>query len=338
MNPRTVRAKYIVDGCIKYVLKDIALLIQGYDFVFEGKSYIIGNHAGNFISDIKILNNKTIISTAGGNNNVIKIWDIESTECINMSYTMNQCEECTGSSLCVLSDGMILMGSWCDYDDHTLCQWDPRTCKKNMELYGHTSGIFCVLEILPGMCASGSSDRTIRIWDLETQKCKYILTGHSHRVCCLALLSDGRIVSGSSDGTIKIWNLNILIDDKCEHTLKSHTNIVNIVILPDDTLISVSFDETIKIWCLKDGKYNVDQTLIGPDGMISGLCTLPDDTIISSNENSGILMWKKNEFGKFEQNYTLISDSSDEEYDCITVLEDGRFVSGSFEGEIRLWY
>ena len=81
--------------------------------------------------------------------------------------------------------------------------------KKRIELIGkldgHEGEIFCLIELLDGRIASGSSDWSIKIWDVKNKICVQTLIGQNV-ILSLAQLNDGRLISGCADKSIYLWN------------------------------------------------------------------------------------------------------------------------------------
>lgn len=214
---------------------------------------------------------------------LIKIWDLDKTECISVL------EGHSGPVYCIelLQAGNLISGSF----DTTIKIWDLNTGKSLFTLKGHTFDINC-LELFPNnqFLISGSSDKSIRLWSLTNYECISILKEHTSGVLGLVLNnSNGTLISCSFDTTIKIWNM-----EKCEciKTLHGHTSYVRVLkLLQNGNLISCSHDKTLKIWDLT--KY-VCLTTLEDDSPILCMKLFSNDLLVcgyASKYGRNIKIW-----------------------------------------------
>lgn len=154
--------------------------------------------------------------------------------------------------------------------------------------------------------------------------------GHHGAISCILSLDNGYIASGSNDSTIKIWDPNT---GECIQTLEGHSSPVKcLTILPDAKLVSGSYDKTIKIWDTKSGKCT--KTLKEHHEGIQCLAVLDKDQLVSCSDGlSGhlIRIWN------IKSDKCKILEGHSEPVKCITVLPDGRIVSGSWDKTIKIW-
>ena len=195
---------------------------------------------------------QTIIS--GNEDNTIKIWDINSGECLdNLEEHKNWV-----SSLALDSEKNCLISA---STDKTIIIWqkdDNGKYQPRQTLEGHENWINSVtFNSERRIIASGSEDKTIVIWQ-EDANGEYQplppLIEHKEAVRSVAFNSDPEspiLASGSKDRTIKLWKY---IDDnkkwECFDTLEGHKNWVSSVVFCSDnkTIASTSMDETIRLW------------------------------------------------------------------------------------------
>ena len=182
---------------------------------------------------------------SSGSYNEIKIWNIESGECLktlsdNISYIRG---------LVYLPNGNIVSCS----EDATIKVWDlaKGVCIKSLK--GHSSHITCLLLLKNGHLATGSYNNAIEIWNMESDECVKTLQGHSSLVSRLEQFESGELVSCSGDETIKIWDIT---EGTCTKTLLSHAGWVKSIRLnnKNNTLVSCSDHGLIKTWDSKTGK------------------------------------------------------------------------------------
>ena len=154
---------------------------------------------------------------SGDNSNQIRIWNLNSTSCVDMGCHI-------GKSL--IGHGIILdLKQICATrlasagNDGIIIIWDLPRRKKLFQLKGHRSGVTVLKYVSELMLlASGSKDGTIRMWDIndvrlkETERLKYIIK-HGYNKSdaiywSLDLFDRNTLVSGSENGIVKFWYVN----------------------------------------------------------------------------------------------------------------------------------
>ena len=196
----------------------------------------------NAVSSLKTLTSNII---ASGSNGDIKIWNIESGDCIQK---LNGHSDWI-SGFVYLPNGNLVSCS----DRSTIKVWDLARGECIQTLAGHSGGVCCIVLLRNGQLASGSQDRTIKIWNLGSGECIKTLQKHSGCVWLLEQLESGELVSCSSDKTINIWNL---AEGNCIRTLVNNNYLISStrVNSQNNTLVSFSYDGIIKTWNLKTGE------------------------------------------------------------------------------------
>ena len=183
----------------------------------------------------------------------IKIWDINSTNCILMK-TYNEHSNYI-RFLTVSSNGLLASGA----SDNKIKIWNISQSNSSMTLSGHASGIYSLVFITNDTLASGSQDSTIKIWNLNTGVCLTTLLGHTGMVTSLILMPNNYLISGCADLVIKIWN--ITDNYTLSFNLTGHTGWISSMIPINENLFaSCANDKTIKIWNISD--FKLTQTLI----------------------------------------------------------------------------
>ena len=146
------------------------------------------------------------ILISGGADNSIKIWDLNKHHCLNTykghKGQVNSVIKIKYNNSLFLSGSSDQMIKILKYDINS----SPKAkieCIGNLE--GHKGPVYCLLELLDGRIASGSTDWTIKIWNLKDKSCLQTLLGHKSSIFSLAQLNDGRLISGEADKMIYIW-------------------------------------------------------------------------------------------------------------------------------------
>ena len=165
-----------------------------------------------------------------------------------------------------------------------------------------------------------------------------VLTHGRKAVLSLKVLPDGRLASGSDDGTIKLWPKDGAGDPKV--LTHGREAVSSLVVLEDGRLVSGAFDSTIKLWP-KDGAG--DPLVLRAGGLLSFLMVLADGRLASGDAADGtIKLWPKDGVGDpkvltYGNKAELSLLVSKEAVSSLVVLADGRLVSGTVGGTIKLW-
>ena len=312
------------------------------------------------------------ILASGGIDRTIKLWDIQSGECLK---TLQGHTDWIGCVACSSDGRTIASGSL----DQTIKLWDVNTGECLKTLHGHTDDVWSVVFSTDGkMLVSGSADATVKIWDVSTGECLHTLQSHTNHVWCVVCSSDGNtIASGSGDTTIRLWNIHT---GECIKTLQGHTNTLrSLAFSPNGQhLIASDDNQTIKLWDISTGK--CFRTFYGYGSGIWALAVSPRNhpcdfpMIASGSEDQKVKLWDINtgkcirtleghknwvRFVAFSPDgRTLASGSSDETVriwdiqtgECLQILRghtswvlsvafspDGHLTSAGSDKQVRIW-
>ena len=191
--------------------------------------------------------NQDGILASGSRDHTIKLWDVETGECLK---TMTDHK---GLVYCVdFSPNNIVLAS--GSKDNTIKLWDIKRHLCTKTLTGHTDMVYAVaFNSDGGMLASGGRDNTLKLWNTDTGKCIKTLTGHTGTVSSVCFNKNGLLASGCADKTVRLWNTDI---GECVNSLSGHTDVVSsVAFCPDSqTLASGSYDHSIRLWDCETGK------------------------------------------------------------------------------------
>lgn len=211
---------------------------------------------------------------AGSEDNIIRIWDIESYAFVQ-SLVGHRGEV---YALSFSADSRYLLSA---SGDRTVRLWDTTqfqsgatadvTCRilhsvdpqKSKQVFTSVS-----VDSSSSFVAAGSLDGIIRVWDIRQDVGRAepvgVLTGHADGVYGVQFLSSYSdndvvtLVSASLDRTLRRWE--VLVDEKqflCKQTLTGHKDCVLAVstlqVGREQRLASASRDGTVRLWDLKTG-------------------------------------------------------------------------------------
>ena len=253
----------------------------------------------------------------------IKIWNIESGECVR---TLSGHKEIR--SVAFSPDGVLASGSV----NRVIKIWDTTAAQCLQTLQGHTQSVKSVAFSPDGLLASGATDKTIKIWNISSgQRLQGTEGGHGDPVESVALSPDGlQLATASFDLTI--WSTTT---GECLQTLLPrdgyHGRTYSIAFSPDNQQLASGsrgvYGEKIQVWDTRSWEhrwtfdhfvvahFSPDSTRLaslGWQGMEirvwdteSGHCLLsfrelywftsiafsPDSTCLAGGSPEGIIIW-----------------------------------------------
>jgi len=211
-------------------------------------------------------------------------------------------------------------------------------------LRGHQLSPTCVSVSHDGQTlVTGSKDGAIIKWDLETGRRLHIIKGinakaaetergHHGDVHCLAVSSDNKLLcSGGSDTTIKTWDFRSMDHVK---TFTGHRGPVSGLAFRrgHNQLFSCSHDRSLKIWNLDEMGY-VDTMYGHQDSILDVDCLTRERAVTCGGRDRTIRIWKVAE----ESQLVFHAHSGCGSVDCVRLINDDHFVSGSDDGSLAIW-
>ena len=208
--------------------------------IWATKKFVCLKELAGHHDDVSSLKSMSLNRIASGSYKEIKIWDIESGECIQTLISHSSWINC----LTFLPNGNIMSCS----GDTTIKVWNLERGECVNTFTGHSSSVQSLLLLNNGQVASGSHDKTIKIWNMASGECVKTLQGHFSFVFRLQVTDSGELISCSADSTIRVWDLNK--EGRCIKTLDGHSSPVTSIRVnsQNSLLISCSINGTIKKW------------------------------------------------------------------------------------------
>lgn len=262
----------------------------------------------------------------GSKDRTIKIFNIESKECVNiLSGHINSV-----NSVSYSADGKFLASAGLD---RTVKIWDIQTgqCVKNIT--GNTMGFnHIVYSSDGGYILSCSGEGMVKIWNIQTGECLRLFKADLNWINCAAFSIDGiSVVSGDTEGNIRLWDI---ATSQNLRVIKPHFDSVNSMFFTYDRryLISASSDRTIKIIDLDE--WQVRKTLVGHQDIINTINSSPDGKYIASASRDGsVKIW---ELATAKCVRTISNHSGS--VNSVAYSPNGRFIaSGGEEKVIKVW-
>lgn len=179
--------------------------------------------------------------------------------------------------------------------------------------------------------AACGADRAIRLFDVTTGEEQTIIEDHADWVMDIAWSSDGtRIASASRDKTSKLFDA---ATGDALQTFNKHGEVVfGVTFLPDGKSVATSGrDKKVRLWTVEKADQTREIGGFGND--VFEIAALPDGHLISCSADKTVRLHNSadgKEVRKFEGH-------SDWVYAVAAHPGSKRLVSGSFDGEIRVW-
>merc|ERR1712227_341759 len=138
---------------------------------------------------------------SGSDDKSVKVWDIESHECLNTfveNLDVVTSVQFHPSGTCIGSGSMDTTIKIWDVRSNQLIQHYPAHKKTVSSISFHPSGNYLL---------SSSLDSTMKIWDLREGRLVYAIQGHKGSVLASTFNQDGNyFASGGTDGLVMCWS------------------------------------------------------------------------------------------------------------------------------------
>ncbi|KAI9884297.1 MAG: hypothetical protein M1823_003927 [Watsoniomyces obsoletus] len=195
--------------------------------------------------------------------------------------------------------------------------------KKDINYVGHVDQILTVAASEDGrFVVTGGRDGRLIVWNAVDLTPLRMFTQHREAITSLAFRkgSTNQLYSGSRDRTIKLWSLNELA---YVETLFGHQDeVVDLAALAQERCVSVGArDRSARLWKVVEETQLVFRGGAGRTGTISS----------SEMANKG------NPSNNNKHGRNIISSYAEGSMDCIAMIDEETFVTGSDNGSISLW-
>jgi WD40 repeat protein len=249
----------------------------------------------------------------------IRIWDIESRNCIIKLYDF-------GYILCLLEfePNFLLTGT----SENNIALFNLNEPDKGsiFNFNKHSLWVNCLVKCDETYFASASNDSFIFIWNYNTKEFERALEGHKDCILTLIKLNNGYLCSGSADEKIRIWNWKI---GNVLYELNNGDWVRCLYQLKNGNILSGCSNKNIKIW---NNEYQCINTLFGHEHSVRSFCQIDDNYFASASFDNTIKIWDIN---TLENVNTLKMHQSN--VICIIKLKDNRLASCSTDKTIRIW-
>ncbi|KAI9055636.1 hypothetical protein LZ554_000580 [Drepanopeziza brunnea f. sp. 'monogermtubi'] len=304
------------------------------------------------------------ILATGSYDSTIKIWNIETGECLRTLKGHT-----SGIRALQFDDTKLISGSL----DKTVRIWNWRTGECMSTYQAHSEGVIAV-HFDGNTVASGSVDKTVKIWNFD-DKSTFSLRGHKDWVNAVRVDAASRTAfSASDDCTIRLWDLDTrktirifeahvgqvqqvallppeyepedfgaVEEDDGTSSTASTTDVQTPILQPDAPygedwpssrpyppryMVTGALDSTVRLWDVSTGR-----CLKTMFGHVEGVWALAADTlrVVSGAEDRMVKVWDART-GKCEKTFSGHAGP----VTCIG-LSDSKMVTGSEDCEVRLY-
>ncbi|KAJ3555585.1 hypothetical protein NP233_g12172 [Leucocoprinus birnbaumii] len=228
-----------------------------------------------------------------------------------------------------------------------------------IEVQGHTDEILTLALSSDGKyLASGGRDRRLIVWDAESLSCIKVFQGpmnHKDTISALSFKhSTHTLYTASFDRTLKLYDLSPSILGYTETLFGHQDSVLSISSLSGDNCVSVGGrDKTARYWKIVDesqeekGKEKEKGEYV--EGSLECIAMIDESTFVTGGDSGSISLWsttKKKPIFTHPLAHGLHSTFSSTEgtiqtprwiTSLATLPYSDLFVSGSWEGQIRLW-
>jgi WD40 repeat protein/serine/threonine protein kinase len=234
--------------------------------------------------------NKGQLLLSGGDDNSLRIWDVDSGKLMNILRGHNRAVRSAAFS----PDGeWLLSGS----EDESVRKWNVRGYRETRVLHatvfsGHEDAVLCARFSHDGKnIVTASRDHTASLWDTDSGKpLRRFEEGHEFLVSGAVFLPDGRrLATGAGDNSVRIWDLTAGTQ---QAVLTPTGRIGALAASPDGNWIATGSPvKEVRLWNARTGAPL--GALTGHNAEVSALMFSPKGDRLASGDNRGLVrLWR----------------------------------------------
>jgi WD40 repeat protein len=163
-------------------------------------------------------------------------------------------------------------------------------------------------------------------------KSKIVLNENDNNIYALTVLQDGNLLSASDNQTLKLWNINTYL---CIKTINIDCYVESLTTLPNGYVVSCSWNGKFNIWDPNNNYKLIKKLHLEGYESVSNLLLLPNGCLASTGKYKNeyvIIILHHNSFD-FNKNLS----GHKKRVTSLTNLSNNTFVSGSYDGSIKIW-
>ena len=254
---------------------------------------------------------------SGSKDKTIKIWNLETGQCLKTLEDHNDCVR----SILLIQNNKFVSGS-----ADKIKVWDLNSYKcLSTFLRGTIIETLCMIS--NNEIACGNVNGSIDVMDVQSEIQSNSIKFDKSSIICLVPVNNSKLICCSTDRQIKIINLKTR---ECINIGPTHNDKVNYLELTlDGNLLSCSSDATVILWQIETGKM---LNLFKFEHPVYCVKSLTNELIAVALDNGQIQIYNLN---KKETITTFSAHKSRVNY--LHLLKNGDLLSGSSDGEIKLW-
>jgi len=212
---------------------------------------------------------------------------------------------------------------WSGSRDRGLREWDMKTGRSR--LLARNDGAVLCLEPLGDDIGCGLTDGTIRFFAPDGTPRRRV-AGHTGWVWALAPLTSGGFVSGSEDGTVRLWDEA----GECLDASLPERGPVHALVQLDGERFAAGFADGHVIVYEAGARLAATQIIAAHEGEVYSLAKGPGGLLGSGGEDDRALVHR------LSDGACLVERRHQDFVKSVAFLADGTFVSGSYDGTVRV--
>lgn len=313
-----IRKKIVQKNIKKIANKDIAILVNKYDYHINGGLHLSLSFEDFYVNSVVNISPSQLIINNGGSETI-------ESKMLNLKTGLTEpyflCKP-NISIVASLSERIIIR----DYPSRDIKIYFKDNSELPITLINSKNIVSEIFILLPNdKIIFPCEDATLQIWNTSNGILEKVLDDHKYSVIDLQLYKKDKLISISYYDKLIIWN--ILTWEK-QITLDGSNHLGNFLCLSNDQILRYNFNGNISLW---DPRTNSTEIVFKSDN-IQIIKELPNGQLIYSTDNTLIIYdFESQSHKQLQKNY-----SNHPQINFIEVLLDGRIVTDS-EGRLDIW-